>query len=284
MPYFDVIRPFQNTKNRKFFEVFERSEMSAGIGGPHGLDVWSYVARLGVQMRGAGDEFFGEGDRMCGMRTFQYMKIVDTEEFLHKDFEEFACSVPGCKARFSQLIDNETHYNAKHRHTCSECKKQCPSAHFLDLHLSEQHDSYFQLLATKRASFQCFVETCTDKFWCPKDRREHCIQLHSFPTDFKFDISSSKKSNSRHSKAGSSSPQEVRKRGSKKKNSSKIRPASVYVAPMETDDIDGINKITSTTTPNSKSRLPRRLSLNTTKSPGVNDFSSPTKESQEAPR
>ena len=271
----DVIRPFQNKRE----SVFCCKTMSAsGIGGHHGLDVWSYVARLGVHMRGAGDDFFAEGDSMCAMRTCQYMTQVDIEEFLHKDYEEFACSVPTCQARFSQLIDSETHYNAKHRHACSQCKKCLPSAHLLDLHLSETHDSYFQLLSAKKPSFQCFLETCLDRFWSPKDRREHCIQIHSFPKNFKFDATSRKSSStSRHSKASSSSPQEVRKRQPRESSKKqKARPASVFVAPMETDQIDG-NLKTLSSTPPTNSRLPRRLSLNSSsnKSP---DKESPMKD------
>ena len=48
-------------------------------GGHHGLDVWSYIARLGVSMKGAGDDFFAEGDAVCAMRTCQYMTQVDIE-------------------------------------------------------------------------------------------------------------------------------------------------------------------------------------------------------------
>ena len=77
--------------------------MSALGGGHHGghggLDIWSYIARLGVEMRGAGDDFFADGDNVCAMRTCQYMTQVDIEELLHKDFEPFSCQVPGCKVR-----------------------------------------------------------------------------------------------------------------------------------------------------------------------------------------
>ena len=110
-----------------------------------GLDIWSYMARLGVQMRGAGDDFFAEGDGVCAMRTCQYMTQVDIEELLHDDFTEFSCQAPGCKAKFKQLIDSEAHYNAKHRHSCQECKKNLPSAHLLDLHIAESHDTYFSV-------------------------------------------------------------------------------------------------------------------------------------------
>jgi len=265
-------------------------------GGHHGLDVWSYIARLGVSMKGAGDDFFAEGDAVCAMRTCQYMTQVDIEEFLHDDLTEFSCQAPGCKATFKQLIDSEAHYNAKHRHTCKECKKNLPSAHLLDLHIAETHDSYFSLMSVKRASFECFVETCKVKFWSARDRREHCIALHSFPSDFKFEPNQQKQPSSKsqqnkkqNKKAGSASPEVVKKRGQKqKKNSGKPRPASVFVAPMETDQQDNHQTIstrvsptviavsgsavmvppqqqTITSPPKSRSKLPvlnRRLSLN----------------------
>ena len=90
---------------------------SGGAGGGHygGLDIWTYVARLGIQMRNAGDDFFVDGDAVCKMRTCQYMKQEDVEELLHKDLKTFPCSVPGCSAKFKQLVDSETHYNSKHR-------------------------------------------------------------------------------------------------------------------------------------------------------------------------
>ena len=69
----------------------------------HGLDIWSYVARLGVEMKGAGDEFFAEGDKICQMRTCQYLTQIDIEELLHKDLKEFSCQVPGCSSTFKQL-------------------------------------------------------------------------------------------------------------------------------------------------------------------------------------
>jgi hypothetical protein len=50
------------------------------------------------------------------------------------------------QAKFSQLLDSEAHYNAVHRHACSVCKKSLPSAHLLELHVTESHDSYFQVL------------------------------------------------------------------------------------------------------------------------------------------
>ena len=142
---------------------------------------------------------------------------------------------------------------------------------------------YLQLMSVKKASFECFVETCKVKFWSARDRREHCIGIHSFPHDFKFDPNQQKPQKQKNKKAGSASPEVVKKRGQnrQKKNSGKPRPASVFVAPMETDDQDSgtINTVSvnarpvamATTAPNtisppkSRSKLPvlnRRLSLN----------------------
>ena len=86
-----------------------------------------------------------------------------------------------------KFSENEAHYNAKHRFSCQECGENLPSAHLLDLHISEIHDTYFQLLSSKKASFECLLESCKKKFWNGEERRTHCLEIHSFPSDFKFD-------------------------------------------------------------------------------------------------
>lgn len=60
------------------------------------FDVWSYIARMGIRLRPAIDNFFLDGDAVCAMRTCQYVTQDDAEEFLHKDFKEFNCDAPGC--------------------------------------------------------------------------------------------------------------------------------------------------------------------------------------------
>lgn len=62
----------------------------------------------------------------------------------------FPCEVPGCQVTFSSLLDFEMHYNSCHRFICSQCRKPLPSAHFLDLHLSETHDSFFAAQAARK--------------------------------------------------------------------------------------------------------------------------------------
>ena len=42
------------------------------------------------------------------------------------------------------------HYNSNHRYVCGECKKSLPNPRFLDIHIQETHDSFFQILSTKQ--------------------------------------------------------------------------------------------------------------------------------------
>ncbi|XP_023323226.1 uncharacterized protein LOC111697435 [Eurytemora carolleeae] len=151
------------------------------------FNVWSYLAKLRVQVRGPNDPFFEDGDHLCKVNSPVSVTVEDVEEFLHKEYQEFSCQVPGCQERFKQLYQCEQHYNAAHKHSCSVCKKSLPSNHLLELHLQENHDSFFSVLAEKKPSFQCFLPTCDVKFWGPEERRDHAISSHYFPPDFRFD-------------------------------------------------------------------------------------------------
>lgn len=59
------------------------------------------------------------------------------------------CNVPGCRKQFDTVFAYESHYNSLHRYLCAECRKCLPSAHLLDLHLSERHDSFFAVQVEK---------------------------------------------------------------------------------------------------------------------------------------
>lgn len=90
-------------------------------------------------------------------------------------------------------------------YTCSVCTKKLISAHLLDLHVAENHDSYFQLQKDKKPvvsklkfsipklfqclwfQFACFLEECKHMSSSPEDRKDHCIKSHKFPHDFRFD-------------------------------------------------------------------------------------------------
>lgn len=89
---------------------------------------------------------------------------------------EFSCHISGCCQVFDTLEGYEHHYNTLHRNVCSFCKRSFPSGHLLDIHISEWHDSLFQIMAEK----QNMVSRCAQPFargWCAQHG------LASFETD-----------------------------------------------------------------------------------------------------
>ena len=73
------------------------------------------------------------------------------------------------------------------RHSCSVCKKALPSPHLLELHIQENHDSFFSVLSERSPSYQCFLPSCSETFWGAQERHSHAIKDHKFPPDFRFD-------------------------------------------------------------------------------------------------
>jgi len=151
------------------------------------FNVWSYLARMGVSVKGPASRTLAEGDRQAGMTAPTLLTLDDIEEFLHTDYEVFSCQAPGCTKTFSQLIESELHYNAVHRHCCSVCRKSLPSPHLLELHIQESHDSFFAVMSERKASYQCFLPTCPAVSWSPEERHKHVVEEHKFPPDFRFD-------------------------------------------------------------------------------------------------
>jgi len=107
--------------------------------------------------------------------------------------KKFDCSIPGCLESFENLLDFEAHYNTVHKYVCGTCRKRLPSLHLLDLHVSETHDSYFAALAERKPMYQCFVEDCGTKYLTTKERHSHCIEVHKFPSNFRYDVDKRKK-------------------------------------------------------------------------------------------
>lgn len=148
-----------------------------------------YIRELGVGIRPMDDPFFEEGDKICGVYIRTGIIDIDDEMLCHEVMKTFQCDVPNCKMEFDSLLSYELHYNSYHRYTCSECKKHLLSPHLLDLHVSETHDSFFMALAERKPMYRCFVENCLILSSNAKERRSHCIEVHKFPHDFKFDCS-----------------------------------------------------------------------------------------------
>lgn len=102
--------------------------------------------------------------------------------------KEIFCNVSGCGIIFNNVCSYQSHYNTMHRFICSECRKSLPTEHLLDLHISEQHDSYFKARVERgERLFKCYLEECEELFINSQERKEHCINDHKFPSNFRFD-------------------------------------------------------------------------------------------------
>jgi len=74
------------------------------------------------------------------------------------------CSLPPHELiEFSTFEEFESHYASDHAHRCSDCRHNFPSEHFLQLHISENHDP---LSEAKRAKGEKTV--CLSPFHCTK--------------------------------------------------------------------------------------------------------------------
>ncbi|KAH8297351.1 hypothetical protein KR044_010568 [Drosophila immigrans] len=83
-------------------------------------------------------------------------------------------------------------------YSCIQCRRQLPTAHLLDLHITEQHDLYFAASVERGDTpmFGCYIEECTAKFTGPKERKDHFISVHKFPTNYRFDQAKAPKNKS----------------------------------------------------------------------------------------
>ena len=198
------------------------------------FNVWAYVAKMGVSVKGPGSSrSLAEGDKVAGMTAPTLLTLEDIEEFLHVDYEEFSCQAPGCRETFSQLHECETHYNAVHRHSCSVCRKSLPSPHLLELHLQESHDSFFAVLSERKPSYQCFLPTCPNISWNPAERHQHAVQTHSFPADFRFDEVKKRRVNGNNNNNSQKNKSKVKKNVNKETNGvSSTEPEKVSRRPL----------------------------------------------------
>lgn len=78
---------------------------------------------------------------------------------------EFYCHISGCSQVFDTLEGYEHHYNALHRNVCSFCRRSFPSGHLLDIHISEWHDSLFQIMAEKQNMVRARLGPCCHTDW-----------------------------------------------------------------------------------------------------------------------
>ncbi|KAG4076827.1 hypothetical protein HA402_004429 [Bradysia odoriphaga] len=154
------------------------------------------LLKYGVGFRLKDDPIFDDGNKLEQPVKKLGVYSVIAEEDLHIK-NPVRCNIPNCQKEFDTIFGYESHYNSCHRHLCNECHKNLPSAHLLDLHLSETHDSFFAVQSQTKPMFACYVEECRLMFPNADQRKDHCITSHKFPNNFRFDVKSSANKNSK---------------------------------------------------------------------------------------
>eukprot|EP00039_Didymoeca_costata_P008399 m.111632 g.111632 ORF g.111632 m.111632 type:complete len:239 (+) comp14065_c0_seq1:271-987(+) len=133
------------------------------------------------------DELFQLGDaarRMFSEKQSKNWTLDDLNELA--TIPEFPCEISGCTEKFSSILAFESHYRSVHENKCPECQHVLPSGRLLTLHVMECHDTMFQLLAEKKPMYECLVNNCDTKSKSRKERRKHMIEVHGYPTSFRF--------------------------------------------------------------------------------------------------
>ncbi|XP_033732177.1 zinc finger protein 511-like isoform X2 [Pecten maximus] len=127
---------------------------------------------------------FEDGNQMCYYPS-KHVNLVKEEA--RNGNPEFLCQLANCGRTFSSHASYESHYGLVHSRVCETCRKNFPTNHLLDLHILEWHDSMFALLSKKQPMFQCLVESCNYKFSTRKERKNHVIKSHKYPSNYRFD-------------------------------------------------------------------------------------------------
>ena len=186
------------------FKTFEMEDTES-IDGPK--PSWSFQRK--AVFLNSNDVFFDEGNEACSSDNKHYVTDQEVDQLSELfstidadlDNEEyFECEVKGCKETFRTSSAYEIHVSCSHRFTCQECKRNFPTNFLLDIHIAENHDSFFQAKVERgQAPYVCLVEACNEKFENEKDRHKHLIEVHKYPSNFRFN----RKKKQRKSKADS---------------------------------------------------------------------------------
>lgn len=164
---------------------------------------WSWI--LTKRLLNMNSPLFEEGNIVCFLATKQFTVADELDELLDSQ-ADFSCGIGTCDKTFSSLTEYESHYNSVHKNVCSICRRFYPTNHLLDIHLLEWHDSMFELMALKQPMFQCLIPTCSVKLTNRKQRKDHMIKVHKYPSNFRFDREKKSTSNNKkYSKTDSDS-------------------------------------------------------------------------------
>lgn len=104
------------------------------------------------------------------------------------DYDEITDAKEDGKPGISNLskVNNRTQSQS---YSCIQCRRRLPTAHLLDLHIAEQHDLYFAASVERgtKPMYACYIEECALRFHDPSARKDHCIGVHKFPANYRFD-------------------------------------------------------------------------------------------------
>lgn len=117
------------------------------------------------------------------------IKAVDIDDRL--PLVQMQCSLPPHShvLSFASIEEYEIHYAKEHTNRCTSCGRNFPTAHFLNLHIDENHNPLRQAAQEKgERTYACFVEDCERKCSTPQKRRLHLIDKHMFPRVYNFRI------------------------------------------------------------------------------------------------
>ncbi|MCJ1430497.1 hypothetical protein MMC29_008415, partial [Sticta canariensis] len=88
---------------------------------------------------------------------------------------------------FPTFEDFEIHYAKEHANRCSECRRNFPTTHFLELHIGENHDPLSEARRARgEKTYRCFVTDCDKICFTPEKRRMHLVDKHMFPKNYDF--------------------------------------------------------------------------------------------------
>ncbi|KAF2395960.1 hypothetical protein EJ06DRAFT_517130 [Trichodelitschia bisporula] len=90
---------------------------------------------------------------------------------------------------FTSYDDYDVHYHKFHVNRCSECQKNFPTEHYLQLHIAENHDPLNEVRRSRgEKTYGCLVEGCDRVCSTPLTRKRHMIDKHQFPKFYDFFI------------------------------------------------------------------------------------------------
>jgi len=123
---------------------------------------------------------------------------VDYSENLELNPKEVVinCSIPPCHLNptsFNDYLTYEAHIVDTHNYLCLECQKRFPSEAFLNIHIDENHNPFFEIRKEKGEKvYKCFNYSLSDgcKKVCidRRKRRLHMIDKHAYPRNFNFGV------------------------------------------------------------------------------------------------